>query len=739
MRNSEKNLITLYEPANDWMESFLIGNGIIGGAVYGGAKKECIDLSEITFFSGNESTEDNQEGASKAFYEMRELASRDEYSRAEKVAQKFIGNRNNYGTNLPVGKLFIEYKYDLCDKNSYYRCLDIIQGTVNVECATDEYKVKREAFVSRKDNKIYYKVETDSDKKISFDICFEGHGEKWNVEISDEAYFFNASAREKVHSDGETGVNLKGCVLIEETDGAVNVSKEGIQVINASCTVISIGMLTDYKNEDFNVDKHRGKSDFEYERVKNIHTKETENYMSRVSFCLNGTDDTIEKMFQMGRYLLYSGSSENALSPAHLQGVWNDNVACQIGWTCDMHLDINTQMNYWLSLEGNLLECNEPLFKWTEDVLIPSGRIAAEKSYGLRGWSADLVSNIWGFTAPYWHSNISPCPTSGIWMISQYWEYYLHSKDEKFLKERAYRVLREAAEFFASYVFKEGEYYTSGPSISPENSFTTDDGTHYFSNGSTYEILMIRELFSQFTQASNILGIKDSLVEKVLKIVPDLIPYRVLKDGTLAEWGHDFPAADKQHRHTSHLLGLYPYCQISPDKTPELAQAAYKSIKEKLEPYDNWEDTGWARSLLALYSARLRKAEDALFHVCEMKNELTSPSLLVMHPPTRGASSFKEVYELDGNTGFSMSIIEMLMQSYDGIIRILPALPEAWQNGNIEGLLARGNIKVDIMWEKGELTEATLISKIDQKVIVSYENKTKEVKVQADKPHSVTF
>jgi alpha-L-fucosidase 2 len=498
-------------------------------------------------------------------------------------------------------------------------------------------------------------------------------------------------------------------------------------------------MITDYMRDKLNSDELLCGQKLDYETVKSENINYFKERMEKVAFSLSGADDTVERMFQMGRYLLLSASSEKSPSPAHLQGVWNDNVACQIGWTCDMHLDINTQMNYWLSLEGDLFEANEPLFSWIEKVLIPSGRITAKKSYGLDGWSADLVSNIWGFTAPYWHSNISPCPTSGIWLISQYWEYYLHSLDENFLRNRAFPVICEAVKFFAGYVFKEGEYYSVGPSISPENSFIADDEIHYFSNGSTYEILMVRELFMQYVKACDALNIKDSLYIKANEIIKKLLPYRVIKDGTLAEWSHDYPSADRQHRHTSHLLGLYPYCQITPEKTPELAAASKKAIDTKLEPYENWEDTGWARSLLALYSARLKNAKDVYFHINEMKNMLTSKSLLVMHPPTRGAASFKEVYELDGNTGFSMSVIEALMQSHDDIIQLLPALPENWKSGYIKGIVARGNVKVDITWKDMKLVKAAFMSLYNIKVTVSYMEEKKEILLIAHKKKTISL
>lgn len=445
-----------------------------------------------------------------------------------------------------------------------------------------------------------------------------------------------------------------------------------------------------------------------------------------------------ELMYQYGRYLLLSSSREDSVLPAPLQGVWNDNVACRIGWTCDMHLDINTQMNYWISEAGNLPECHLPVFGWMERRLIPNGRDNAKYSYGRPGWAAELVSNAWGYAAPYWAKSLSPCPTGGIWQASDYMEHYRYGQDKGFLREHAYPALREAVEFFLSYVFEEeGGLLGSGPSISPENAFVKDGKTYYASNGCTYEILMIRELFTEYLEAweelagegkkgygpeglppvrmsgqeeRRLRGTADfnsdikpdsRMARQVRELLPKLPPYRILPDGTLAEWAHDCPSADSQHRHTSHLLGLFPYAQLTPETTPDLCRAAEKSIAAKLTPYENWEDTGWARSMLALYSARLGKGEEAYRHLRSMQEVLTGPNLLVMHPPTRGAGSFMEVYELDGNTGFSMAVMEMLVQSHGGVVRLLPALPGAWRDGEIEGVPVRGGLELDMRWRGG--------------------------------------
>lgn len=472
-----------------------------------------------------------------------------------------------------------------------------------------------------------------------------------------------------------------------------------------------------------------------------------------------------ELMYQYGRYLLLSSSRQDSPLPAHLQGVWNDDVACQIGWTCDMHLDINTQMNYWISEPGNLGECHEPLFQWMEERLIPNGRLTARKCYGFHGWVGELVSNAWGYAAPYWNESLSPCPTGGIWQASDYMEHYRYGQDGDFLRKRALPVIGEAVSFFLEYLYEDGEgRLVGGPSISPENAFLVNGKKYFASMGCTYEMAMIRELFLQYEEICRELGIGgereggpeqkqeeipeteqeqridwEDLLCQVKKALPRLLPYRILPDGTLAEWNHDHEAADLQHRHTSHLLGLFPYSQITPESTPELARAAAASIKAKLTPYENWEDTGWARSMLALYSARLGEGEQAYRHLVSMQTILTGENLLVMHPPTRGAGSFMEVYELDGNTGFSMAVMEMLIQSHGTYIRLLPALPRAWPEGKLEGAVVRGGITLDLDWEQGRPVKVTLLSGTEKKVILRYGETVRECTLKAGEKRSIEW
>lgn len=769
-----QDIIWSAKEAERWQEAYLLGNGRMGAAVYGGVFEETVDLSEITFFSGSPSSENNQKGAALAFQEMRSLLQEGKEEAAMERASDFIGIRENYGTNLPVGRLKLTLENSGEKPDGYMRRLDLKTGLFSMEYRQEGSVVSRNAFVSWPDQVFCYEIKTGKPESLSGRIWVDGGENPFSACMEEGEYHFQVQAREKLHSDGSCGVDLSGTVKVWCEDGRISFPNGMIAFTGCSRLLIGLWMETDYEEKaglTAGKEKKAGCKKLnlreEYDRICSRHREDVKSRMERVSLCLGTKEEqeaaaavpTDERVlasrqgkedpllfalaFQFGRYLLQCSSREDSPLPAHLQGVWNDNVACRIGWTCDMHLDINTQMNYWLSGPGNLPECRRPLFAWMEKLLIPSGRISARESYGRKGWSADLVSNAWGFSAPYWSRTISPCPTGGIWQASDYMEYYRYTRDEAFAREHAYPVIREAVEFFTGYVF-EGEdgRYLSGPSISPENAYIKEGEKRFFSNGCTYEILMIRELLEEFLELASFLPDltqKDrTLVMQAEKILPRLLPYRILPDGTLAEWAHSHPAADSQHRHTSHLLGVFPYAQVTPEGTPELAEAAWKSMESRLCPEDNWEDTGWARSLLLLYSARLRRKEAASHHLRSMQKELTHPNLLVMHPPTRGAGSFMEVYELDGNTGLSMGIAEMLLQSHSGELRLLPCLPEEWDCGSVDGLLARGNVRVGIRWQEGRLEEARFTAARQSLVSLEYRGMHRPLSLKAGVTETVT-
>lgn len=744
--------IVCKKPSGRWGEAFPIGNGHMGAMVYGSLPNNRIDLSENTFFSGEQSKVNNQENASKAFYRMREQAEQGHYEKVHETAEEFIGVRKNYGTNLPVGYLNIDYGISPDDLCHYERSLDIINGIATCTFTSDKITFTEEVFVSHPNKILAYHI--NSDKNSSIKLSFIPNNSFGNVEYDNCSILFTCHAFENMHCDELCGTMLVGNVRVV-TAGTCSITEDGLLINDAKDILVYLNMNTDFKREYPSAQTAQMKLaeetegyvanclDMDFFDIKADHQKDISKIMGRVDLHLQGKDQKIESLpilFQYGRYLLLSSSRSDSILPAHLQGIWNDNVACRIGWTCDMHLDINTQMNYWPAEITNLSETTEPLFRWIKDDLSQLGKITAKESYGLDGWVGELVSNAWGYAAPYWASPIAPCPTGGVWILMHMWEHYLFTEDEQFLQDIAYPLIESAAGFFNQYIFedKKSQWLTSGPSISPENSFLHENKAFQISNGCTYEILMIRELFQVYQTSGKILGNNSSnLYLEISDKLDRLLPYRITKEGTIAEWQHDLPSADAQHRHTSHLLGLFPFAQLTPEETPELCKAAQETIRRKLMPEENWEDTGWARSMLMLYEARLHNGNKAYEHIKSMVDKLLEPNKMVFHPPTRGAGAFDHVYELDGNTGLTSCMAEMLLQSHNGIIQLLPSLPDAWEKGCVTGLLARRNIWVDISWEKGQLQVATLLSKKSMGCRVSYQGLKWEINLLKDIPYIV--
>lgn len=729
------------EPAGRWGEALPLGNGQIGAMVYGGKTCEKINLTENTFYSGAASREANQPGGAEAFLKMRAADARGEYDKVHEEAEKFIGRRESYGTHLPTGDLYLSCQMGET-LSEYERGLDISSGKAWVVRFDGNVRVIEEVWTSHPDRVLVLHMK--SDKKIDMKLWFEPNNGEGSLGKKENALHFRADAFETIHCDEKVGVHLEGAVTAA-TDGKVYYEEDGIRVLDSMNTVFYLAMETSFGQEKKAQDdlyriaearcmaaQDRGVRD-----LLCRHEEDMKLLTNGMKLEIDGTDalsGRIPFLFQYGRYLLFCSSRADSKLPAHLQGIWNDNVACRIGWTCDMHLDINTQMNYWPAEFSGLSETTAPLFQWIKARLVPQGRKTAEIAYGQSGWAGEIVSNAWGYAAPYWATPIAPCPTGGVWILTHVWEHYLYTQDKEFLEKEAFGLIEEAVRFFTGYVYQtENGTYTCGPSISPENSFFYKGKPRQISSGCTYEILMIRELFDIYMKAAEALQRTDlELYGKVSEIYEKLLPYRILENGCIAEWNHDLPEADTQHRHTSHLLGLFPFAQITPEETPGLCEAAKKTIQRKLTPEENWEDTGWARSMLMLYEARLQDGQKAYAHIQSMARHLLEPNQMVYHPPTRGAGAFDHVYELDGNTGLTSCIGEMLIQSHRNRIRLLPALPKEWKNGSVRRFQTRGNVEIDMKWKEGTLERAVLRSEMPQTVTVLLGNKKCVLEVERE-------
>ena len=406
-------------------------------------------------------------------------------------------------------------------------------------------------------------------------------------------------------------------------------------------------------------------------------------------------------VFQFGRYLLIGSSRPESPLPAHLTGVWNDNVAARIGWTCDYHLDINTQMNYWIAESTGLGECAAPLFRWIAERLAPSGEQTAAILYGLPGWVAHIVSNAWGYSAPGWSTHWGFFPTGGVWVAMHLWDRYAYGGDRAFLAGQAYPALREAARFCLGYLAPEPEHgwLVGGPACSPENAYRRGGRAYAICLGPTVDRVLIDELFRHTAEAARLLGVDGELAGSLDAARAALPPFQVGQHGQLQEWLADEEEALPQHRHTSHLLGLYPFDQITPRDTPQLAGAAAVSMARR-QAAEGYEEGSWARNLLTLYDARLEDGAAAyrslttLFRVESENSLFMGPRMAPFH-----------AYEMDYNTGAAAAIAEMLLQSKRGCLCLLPALPPAWPEGRASGLCGRGGFVVDLAWQNGRLAE----------------------------------
>ncbi|HAM72275.1 MAG TPA: alpha-L-fucosidase, partial [Verrucomicrobiales bacterium] len=407
--------------------------------------------------------------------------------------------------------------------------------------------------------------------------------------------------------------------------------------------------------------------------------------------------------FQYGRYLLIAGSREDSPLPLHLQGLWNDGLAAEMGWTCDYHLDINTEQNYWPSEVANLAECGEPLFRFVESLQTP-GRRTARAVYGIdRGWVCHVFSNPWGFTSPGWGRGWGLHVTGGAWVATHLWEHYRFTGDRRFLAQRAYPVLKGAAEFFLDYLYPDPAtgFLVTGPSVSPERGGEAGPAA-------VHDRGVVAELFDACIEASRLLGVDAAWRARVAEARRRLPPYEVGRNGQLLEWVGKDDGGETNHRHTSHLVGLAPFGQITPRGTPELARAARRSLELRMGRKD-WEDVEWSAGNSLCYFARLGAGEEA--HQA-LVNLLTQDSDLNLMTYSRGgiAGATENIFAIDGNTSGTLGVAEMLVQSHAGEIDLLPALPEAWSEGEVQGLRARGGEIVDIAWRDRKVARYRITS-----------------------------
>lgn len=755
-QNQQEYKLWYTTPANLWEETLPLGNGRLGAMPDGGVFRENITLNDITMWSGGFDDTRNPE-AMKYLPDIRQLLKEGKNDEAQKLMYRYFacggkGSNSGDGADAPygsfqvLGNLQLEYSYpDSYGKqySDYRRELSLNNALARTTFTKENVKYQREYFVSYADDIIVIKLTANEKAKLNFKVTLD-RPERFSCYSNDGLVHMHGQL-----NNGHKGVGTQYLTLMKvlQEDGTQVADSATIHVKGATTAYVLISSATNLYDTDYeslagNI-LHKAEA-MEYKQLRARHIAMWQDKFERVELNLGPGPDTLPTdkrllrfqqeddpalaalYFQYGRYLMLSGTRENTL-PLNLQGLWANTI--HTPWNGDFHLNINLQMNYWPAETGNLSELHTPLLQLVKN-LVPSGEITAQTFYGADGWVAHMMTNPWYFTAPGEHASWGATNTGGAWLCAHLWEYYAFTQDKQYLEE-IYPILRGASQFFFTSMIREPKHgwWVTAPSSSPENAFYMPGSRTAVSvcMGPSMDVQIVRELFTNTIQAAFILKKDKVFSDKLKEVLPQLPPMQISpKGGYIQEWLEDYEETDPKHRHISHLYGLYPSNQISISETPELAEAARKTLERRGDG-----GTGWSMAWKINFWARLHEGNRAY----QLFRNLLKPVIADGQPIHRGGGTYPNLlcahppFQIDSNLGGCAGIAEMLLQSQQGYIELLPALPSSWADGRFKGLCVRGGGIVDAGWKKGRPQEIKLKARADYNFKLKMPEHTAQIKI----------